>query len=146
MDSILERVNRAAESILENESLTTDLNDEAAKVLLDWGIARAKEIAFGTLEIIDEEQAEEAMYAQMRALRRILRISSQWTAKISTIDKEYGESALASIMEQASILYGQAYTPPNNASCKDLINRQNSPPAAFIASLLNLIEKPQPSA
>jgi hypothetical protein len=146
MDSILERVNRAAESILENESLTADLNDEAAKVLLDWGVARAKEIANGTIEILDEEQAEEAMYAQMRALRRILRTTNQWATKINTIDREYGESALATIIEQAAILFGQSYITPNEVSCRDLVNRQNSPPSAFIASLLSLIENPQPIA
>jgi hypothetical protein len=145
MDSILGRVNRVAESILENESLTADLNDEAAGVLIDWGIARAKEVAYSTLEIVDDDQAEEAMYVQMRALRRILRTANQWATKISMIDKEYGESALASIIEQAAILFGQTYVPPNEASCKDLINRQNSPPAAFIANLLDLIEKPQPT-
>jgi len=40
-----QRASRAAESILEDESLTSDLDDVAAKVLLDWGLACAKAIA-----------------------------------------------------------------------------------------------------
>jgi len=33
---------RAVERILEDESLTADLTDDAARTLLDWGVARAK--------------------------------------------------------------------------------------------------------
>lgn len=35
----------ASERILEDESLTADLIDDAAKLLLDWGLAQAKMIA-----------------------------------------------------------------------------------------------------
>ena len=37
MIAIQERIQRTAESILENEALTADLDDEAAQVLLDYG-------------------------------------------------------------------------------------------------------------
>ena len=36
-EEIRRRVERAAESILENERLTADLDDQAADFLLDWG-------------------------------------------------------------------------------------------------------------
>lgn len=36
---------RAVERILEDESLTADLVDEAATLLLDWGLARAEKAA-----------------------------------------------------------------------------------------------------
>ena len=146
MDSILVRINRTIEGILENESLTDNLNDEAAKVLIDWGIQHAKEIAVSTIDIFDEEQAEEAIYARMRALRRIMQTINTWVVKVSVNDLNYGESALKRIISQADILYGAAYTPPDEASLKNLINRQISlshAPADFIGGLLRLIENPQ---
>jgi hypothetical protein len=79
MTSIQERIQRAAESILENEALTADLDDEAAKELLDWGIACARKIASETADL-DDEAAEEAMYQPMRSLRKMLRAANKWAA------------------------------------------------------------------
>jgi hypothetical protein len=41
----LENRRRAVERILEDESLTADLTDKAARTLLGWGVARAKAMA-----------------------------------------------------------------------------------------------------
>ena len=38
MNAIQHRIQRAAESILENEALTEDLDDTAANVRIDWGV------------------------------------------------------------------------------------------------------------
>ncbi len=92
------RIQRAAESILENETLTADLDDETARVLLDWGVERAQAIASETLEM-DETQAEESMYQPMRALRKMLRTVNQWV-----IDPQ--EGSLEKILGQATIVYG----------------------------------------
>jgi len=48
MDELTRRAQDLAESILENESLTADLDDAAAKVLIDWGVACAEIIAHST--------------------------------------------------------------------------------------------------
>ena len=49
MAEIQQRIQRAAESILENEALSADLDDDAAKLLLDWGVKRAEQIAIQTI-------------------------------------------------------------------------------------------------
>lgn len=95
-----QRFQRAAESILENETLTADLDDEAAKVLLDWGVAQAQSIASETIEM-DASQAEEAMYRPMRALRKMLRAANKWV-----IDPK--ENNLGRIGKQAEIVYGSS--------------------------------------
>jgi hypothetical protein len=79
MESIQKRIQRAAESILENEALTSDLDDEAAQELLDWGIACAEKIVNETADL-DDEAAEEAMYQPMRSLRKMLRAANKWAA------------------------------------------------------------------
>jgi hypothetical protein len=48
MYEVSQRIERAAESILENERLTADLDDAAAQVLIDWGLACAELIAGST--------------------------------------------------------------------------------------------------
>ena len=100
MNNIQERIQRAAEIILENEALTADLDDAAAQVLLDWGVNRAQAIASETSEM-SEAQAEEAMYQPMRALRKMLRIVNKWALNPQ-------ESTLAGITEQAEIIYGSS--------------------------------------
>jgi hypothetical protein len=97
MIAIQKRIQRAAESILENEALTADLDDDAAKALLDWGVACAEKIASDTAELNDEE-AEEAMYQPMRALRKMLRAANKWVANPQSENLER-------ITEQASKVF-----------------------------------------
>ena len=49
------RARRAVESILENESLTADLDDVEAQRLLEWGIVHAKRLAAENRESLDDE-------------------------------------------------------------------------------------------
>ncbi len=70
--NISARQRRAAESILENESLREGLDDSGASALLDWGVERAKQIAGDTADIEDDDEADEEAYPRMRALRQML--------------------------------------------------------------------------
>jgi hypothetical protein len=98
------RLQRAAESILENEALTAELDDEAAQVLIDWGVSLAQRIASETIEL-DEAAAEEATYQPMRALRKMLRKINNWAG-------DPDDSGLEEILEQAAITYGAGYASP----------------------------------
>jgi len=98
MIAIQERLQRATEAILENEALTADLDDQAANVLLDWGIERAQAITIETTELADDE-AEEVMYQPMRALRKMLRSVNKWAS-------DPQENYLATILLQAEMIYG----------------------------------------
>ena len=108
MTEIQQRIQRAAESILENEALTADLDDDAAKALLDWGVKQAQAIASETIEM-DDAQAEEVMYQPMRALRKMLRTANKWA-----VDPQ--EMTLARIMKQAEIIYGNCPTEEQQAA------------------------------
>ena len=107
-----ERVRRAAESIIESEGLTANLDDEAAKVLLAWGVARAKAIARATAGM-DDDTAEVAMYPRMRALRRLLRAVNRWIPRRLEIGAEGNRSALEEVLEYAAEVYGEQFTPPD---------------------------------
>jgi uncharacterized coiled-coil protein SlyX len=59
------------ERLLEDEALTADLVDPAARYLLDWGIARATAIVREASASPAEAQARmDALRQQMRALAR----------------------------------------------------------------------------
>ena len=80
MDEFADRSRRAVESLLENESLTSSLDDAAAQVLLKWGTDCAKLIVSSTAGL-DAASAEDAMYPRMRALRRLMRRVNKWAAR-----------------------------------------------------------------
>jgi hypothetical protein len=109
--NIEERIQRTVESILENERLTADLDDDAAQVLLDWGTSCAKRIAQGSLGLNDT-QAEETMYQPMRATRRLMSTTNKWIARYDIFGEENHAESLQKIIEQAGIIYGQEYIPP----------------------------------
>ncbi|MEW6406151.1 MAG: hypothetical protein AB1649_30570, partial [Chloroflexota bacterium] len=111
MNGIKERIDKAAESILENEDLTADLDDAAAQALLDWGIACAKRIAQNTLGL-DDMEAEEAMYQPMRATRRLMRAVNNWASRHEILGDRGRAEELEKIIEQAGAIYGGEYAPP----------------------------------
>jgi hypothetical protein len=104
------RIRQAVESLLGNESLTADLNDAAATELLDWGTARAIEIVNSTAGM-DEAQAEEAMYPQMRALRSLMRALSKLVGEGDQLGVGRSTQLIDEIFEQGGILYGEPLSP-----------------------------------
>jgi hypothetical protein len=114
MKELQQRVNRAAEGILENERLTADLDDASAKVLIDWGVACAERIARSTAGLNDKE-AEDAMYPRLRATRRLMRRVNSWVANRHTMDAATSAASLDEIIAQAEIIYGDDFVPPSRA-------------------------------
>lgn len=142
MNELTRRVNRVAESILENERLTADLDDAAAKVLLDWGVACAERIAQSTTGLNDPE-AEEVMSPRLRATRRLMRSVNRWIANRREMDAEGSATLLTKIIEQAAIIYDEDFTPPNHDR-RDAFLRQSldliDDPPQLIVNLRRLIE------
>jgi hypothetical protein len=143
-EKLKERIDRVAESILDNERLTADLDDSAAKELLDWGLAAAKQIVQGTAKVEDEDQAQEAMYPRLRATRRMMRAVNIWVTNARKGDIEGSARALDRIFEQASIIYGRTFTPPGTEQRDAFIHTQaksvDNPPQ-MIANLRQFLER-----
>ena len=96
-------INHAVENILENESLTTDLDDAAAEALLDWGVACAKMIAQSTVGL-NKIEAEDVMLPRLRATRRLMRLMNRWGSKRLQMDVESNAALLTKVIEQAVII------------------------------------------
>jgi len=144
MDDLTQRETRTAESILEDERLTADLDDAAANALINWGITCAKTIVQSTAGL-DETQAEEAMYPRLRALRRTMRTISRWAAKQQEWDAESSADSLAQIIEQTVIIYGEGYTPPTDNQRNTFLQQQTqfiNDPLRLIVNLQEFIKDP----
>jgi uncharacterized protein (TIGR00730 family) len=72
MMAIEERIQRAAERLLGNSSLTDNLNDPEANQLLDWGLAVSRRLVEKTAEM-DDLQAEAYLDGVEKHLRRVMR-------------------------------------------------------------------------
>lgn len=144
MNKVQERANRAAESLLENESLTADLDDESAQALLDWALACAERIAQSTADL-DDGEAEEAMSPRLRAVRRMMRLVNAWLASPAERDIDGGEPVLDQIIDQVQAVYGPAFIPPSDDQRQALLGRRTelaAEPQRLIADLRGLLEAP----
>ena len=130
---IQQRLQRATESLLENEALTANLDDQAARVLLDWGVALAQQIVAKTIKL-DEAAAEEATYQPMRALRKMLRQINDWASSPD-------EPGLEKILAQAELSYGDGFTTPDSELRAQFFTQLHSgDPAQVIGQLRRFIE------
>ncbi|MEM7032302.1 MAG: hypothetical protein AAF629_22315 [Chloroflexota bacterium] len=139
-EAVHKRINRAAESILENEKLTDGLDDEAAQALIDWGLTCAKSIMENTLGLNDEE-AEELTYPQLKATRRLMRSVSKWIVRQSEGNSEAAQKSLQKVIEQAQTIYGDTVQLPDTLEAGTLANPSVSEtPQQIIANLRTVIE------
>lgn len=127
-------------SLLENEGLTSNLDDSAANVLLDWGIACAGLLAqqYRELPPID---AEAAMYPQLKATRRLMRLLNRWVPQRLEMDSTSNAGSLTKVIEQAAIIYGADFVPPTARQKEAFLTNSISKTAPqFITDLRQLIE------
>ena len=140
VDFSKQHMHSIAESLLENESLTSNLDDTAANALLDWGIACANLIAQEHSELAPID-AEVAMYPQLRATRRLMRLVNRWVPQRLEMDSADNASLLTRIIEQAAIIYGEDFVPPTAGREEALLTQNLSKTAPqFITELRQFVE------
>jgi hypothetical protein len=140
VDDLAGRVRRAAESILESEGLTGDLDDAAARALLEWGVACARRVAQATSGLTQGE-AEVALAERLRAVRRLMRLVNGWAA--GGQGGAGGAAWLDEIVAQAAIVDGQTITPPDAEQRAALLQQMPGlagDPPRLIADLRALVE------
>jgi hypothetical protein len=143
MEEFEQRINRAIESVLENESLTADLDDDAAKTLLDWGIACVNQIA-QSITGLDTIEAEKIMSSQLRAIRRLMRSVNKWIGNWQETDAKGHTRRLGKILEQSAIIYGESFSQPNDERCDAFLKHLESmdDSAQMIADLRQFLTDP----
>ena len=140
MSKLAQRVERAAESILENESLTANLDDTAAQALFDWGIACARMVAQSTAGL-DDGDVESIMSGRLRATRRLMRLVNQWMPRRSEMDAQDNAALLIRIAEQAAIVYGGDFTDLDSERWDAFLSQNlGTAPQQLVVNLRALIE------
>lgn len=136
--TIEERVQQAAEQLLGDESLTDEMDDLEAQILLDWGIGCARQIVEQTFEL-DDGQAEENLSATLQNLRQVIRRTNKLIGRLSDSDDGMIAESLAGIFESAVPTPSLVSTLPDDLP--SLSGRLAQLPAAdaltLILSLLN---------
>ncbi len=140
MSTFSQRISRAAESILENEGLTSNLDDTAADSLISWGVACARMAARATSGLNDAE-AEDVMSPRLRATRRLMRRINRWIPKRLYKDAESNAASLTKIVDQATVIYGSNLTTLGSEWQDVFLNRNlDASPTQLIVNLRASIE------
>jgi hypothetical protein len=141
-ETLRRRIDRVAESLLENESLTEGLDDEAANALIEWGLACSKEIALRTAGL-DDAEAEATMYPGLRATRRLMRSVERWVPNRAALDVSQNQASLGKIVREAEGVYGARFSAPDiDRQTAFLRQSQTATPEQVVKDLRALFEKP----
>lgn len=137
-----ERGRLLAESILENEALTGDLDDMAAKPLLHWATACAQRIG-DTALAIDEAEFEAETYPRMRALRKMMKTINRWLADPKAVAPEDAAQRLDNIIAAAETVYGPQFRRPDPAAVERFLRASAFQPASMsVHQLRQMFEPP----
>ena len=136
------RRQRAAESILDNESLTADLDDDAAKLLIDWALSCTERIVRST-EGLSDTEAEDVTYPRLRSMRRLMRFVNRWVRQRLEMTPDESEKLLGQIVQQARTIYGSGYVPPRPERQRAFgAMAVGDEPTEFVQNLRAFIEHP----
>ncbi|MGF1507599.1 MAG: hypothetical protein ACFB51_21105 [Anaerolineae bacterium] len=108
-----DRAHRAAELLLTDPSLTDNLDDSEANILLDWGVMVAKRVAAYT-ESMDEQDAYAHIDEQMTVVRQIMR-------RINSLMAEVLDASLEEITEKLKRVYSAC------EPSQDVVARESTP-------------------
>jgi hypothetical protein len=129
----------AVESILGNARLTADLDDEAADILINWGISCVRKIY---LEAAESHDFEEITYTRMRATRKVMRAINNFVAQASDTDSEKAQSVVDNVITLVSEAYGGYKTMPTKAQKVDFLESKLSlPQDKLLTHLLSLFDE-----
>ena len=140
MTPVTDRAQRTAQTLLDNESLTADLDDAAAQALIDWGVASVEAIARDTAGL-DDADAEQAMEPRLRAVRRLMRRVNRWVAGREAMSGGEAAAHLEEIVAQAAVIYAGTLAPPSrDERIRFLVRGHADEPPQMIRNLRTLIE------
>ncbi len=136
---IEKRIRKAVESLLENESLLEGLDNQNAASLLEWGTTCVKNIVKKSENLADEDEAEETIYPQMRALRQMLKtVTNLYT---SNIDMTQEVTLLSELIESAAIVYGPGVTISQNINWAAFSATKTKQSGQQVSTLRKIVEK-----
>ena len=110
-DALTQRINWAADSLLDNETLTPELEDAAAGAALTWATDLCRRVALATAGL-DDRAAEAFMAPQLATIGELIRLVSRWAVSYREMDAGIRESFLSQVI-QAGGKISPDYQPPD---------------------------------
>ncbi len=129
------RARLAIDSLLDNESLTSDLEDDPARMLVDMGADWMRRLAQSTAAL-DDQEAEQRLSGSFDAARQTLRSISEWAVSSSS-DSSLSQTILDQTLR---LLPGVTISPQQRQMLLDQLN-QAATPVEKIAALRNLLKE-----
>lgn len=108
MSDLEKRRKRAVEFILENEALTSDLDNAAALKLNEWGIRMAALMADETGDMTHDKGLEH-IGERIRSLRRVMRNINRLCGRVNRLDGDACRDRFQLILKHAGELYGRRF-------------------------------------
>lgn len=122
------------DSLLENEALTADLEDDSADALLNWGMDHVRLIHRMATE---QPAPEEFVATQMKSTRKWMRAVNRWVPARAEKDAAENAAALEEILTLAGV---NASAEQQTAFLKEHLAAS---PVEFITQLSKFSENPQ---
>jgi hypothetical protein len=142
MDEIEQMIRNAEEALLGNERLTSDLDDTAANVLLDWGITMVKKAIFETAAQGPPDLME-AVDSRLSGNRKMLQQASQLATSRTAVGLERQLNVYEKLVRYAAAAYGEDIPLPEPDQAQMFLQRSFELPAEdFIVALREFLEKP----
>ncbi len=139
-DALTARINQAVESLLDDETLTSELDDAAADTLIEWGSAIAEAIALQTSGM-DERAAETFTLPRLRNIRLLMRQVNHWIGDLQgEIDAPDRASALEEILALAALIDPNFQPPSPEQQHAFLQEPFPADPSEWILKLRALVE------
>jgi hypothetical protein len=129
------RARRAEQNLLENESLTAELDDVGARAVLDWGIACAKSAVNSTAGL-EDAHAEEALSKRLRATRQLMRSVGTWVSSQAGMLPEDRLSLVSRMVDQLAEIYGDQFVRPADERVQAFLVEQAAGDSAQVVARL----------
>ena len=122
MSDLEKRRKRAVEYILENEALTSDLEDAAALKLSDWGMRLAASVADETSNM-KHNKGLEHIGERIRSLRRLMRNINRLSGRVNRLDEDAHRDRFKLILKHAKELHGKRFPDLSNEEKEQILQR-----------------------
>ncbi|MDJ0985822.1 MAG: hypothetical protein QNJ26_09780 [Desulfobacterales bacterium] len=122
MSDLEKRRKRAVEYILENEALTSDLEDAAALKLNEWGMRLAVSVANETSNM-KHNKGLEHIGERIRSLRRLMRNINRLSGRVNRLDEDAHRDRFKLILKHAKELHGKRFPDLSNEEKEQILQR-----------------------
>ncbi len=127
--TVYEQMDETIDHILENEALTDELDDPAAKKLLTWGIKLITTIR-GDEDDDDETlldtSNEESIILGLRTIPALLKLINQWLST-DTQNDETNQAKFSEALEKMRIIKGEEFQIPSPRKSKSFLQQLAKP-------------------